>query len=83
MRAQGAKRVLGEEAARRLGLVFSPGPPLGEDPSAILLFPGGEPKVYGEYRGEVLGRPFRRLEVQVYGARRFRALGHRFTGVLY
>ncbi len=29
------------------------------------LFPEGEPKAYGEYRGEVLGRPFRRFEVQV------------------
>ncbi len=27
------------------------------------LFPKGEPEVYGEIRGEVLGRPFRRLEV--------------------
>jgi hypothetical protein len=47
------------------------------------LFPEGEPEVYGEIRGEVLGRPFRRLEVQVYGARRFGAVGYRFTGVLY
>ena len=37
------------------------------------LFPKGEPEVYGEYRGEALGRPFRRFEVQVYGARRFGA----------
>ncbi len=44
MRAQEARRVLEEEAARRLGLVFSPRPPLGEDPSAILLFPGGNPR---------------------------------------
>ena len=42
------------------------------------LFPAGEPEVYGEIRGEVLGRPFRRFEVQVYGA-----VGYRFTGVLY
>jgi hypothetical protein len=47
------------------------------------LFPKGEPKAYGEHRGEVLGLPFRRFEVQVYGARRFGAVGHRFTGVLY
>jgi hypothetical protein len=83
MRAQEARRVLGEEAARRLGLVFSPGPPSGEDPPAIPLLPEGEPKVYGEYRGEVLGRPFRRFEVQVYGARRFGAVAYHFTGVLY
>ncbi len=83
MRAQEARRVLGEEAARRLGLVFSPGPPSGEDPPAMPLLPEGEPKVYGEYRGEVLGRPFRRFEVQVYGARRFGAVAYHFTGVLY
>jgi hypothetical protein len=77
--AQEAKRVLGEEAARRLGLVFSPKPEL----PAVPLLPEGEPKAHGEYRGEVLGRPFRRFEVQVYGARRFGAVGHRFTGVLY
>ena len=45
---------------------------------AASLFPEGEPEVYGEIRGEVLGRPFRRFEVQVYGA-----VGYRFTGVLY
>ncbi len=77
--AQEAKRVLGEEAARRLGLVFSPKPEL----PAVPLLPEGEPKAFGEYRGEVLGRPFRRLGVQVYGARRFGAVGYRFTGVLY
>jgi hypothetical protein len=79
MRAQEARRVLGEEAAKRLGLVFSPKPEL----PAVPLLPEGEPKAYGEYRGEVLGRPFRRFEVQVYGARRFGAVGYRFTGVLY
>jgi hypothetical protein len=47
------------------------------------LFPEGEPEVYGEIRGEVMGHPFRRFEVQVYGARRFGAVGYRFTGVLY
>ena len=47
------------------------------------LFPEGEPEVYEEIRGEVLGRPFRRFEVQVYTARRFGAVGYRFTGVLY
>jgi len=47
------------------------------------LFPEGEPEVYGEIRGEVLGRSFRRFEAQVYGARRFGAVGYRFTGVLY
>ena len=77
--AQKAKRVLGEKAARRLGLVFSPKPEL----PAVPLLPEGEPKAYGEYRGEVMGRPFRRFEVQVYAARRFGAVGYRFTGVLY
>jgi hypothetical protein len=76
---QEARRVLGEEAARRLGLVFSPKPEL----PAIPLLPEGEPKAYGEIRGEVLGHPFRRFEVQVYGARRFGAVVYRFTGVLY
>ena len=47
------------------------------------LFPAGEPEVYGEIQGEVLGRPFRRFEVRVYAARRFGAVGHRFSGVLY
>ena len=79
MRAQEAGRVLEEEAARRLGLVFSPKPEL----PAVPLLPEGEPKAHGEHRGEVLGRPFRRLEVQVYEARRFGAVGYRFTGVLY
>ena len=78
--AREAGRVLGEEAARRLGLAFSPGPPSGEDLLAVPLFLEGEPKAYGEYRGEVLGRPFRRCEVQVYAARRFGAVGYRFTG---
>ncbi len=77
--AQEARRVLGEEAARRLGLVFSPNPEL----PAVPLLPEGEPKAYGEYRGEVLGRPFRRFEAQVYGARRFGAVAYHFTGVLY
>jgi hypothetical protein len=77
--AQKARRVLGKEAARRLGLVFSPKPEL----PAVPLLPEGEPKAHGEYRGEVMGRPFRRFEVQVYGARRFGAVGYRFTGVLY
>lgn len=78
-----AGRVLGEEAARRLGLAFSPGPPSGKDLLGVPLFLAGEPKTYGEYRGEVLGRPFRRLEVEVYAARRFGRVGHRFTGALY
>jgi hypothetical protein len=77
--AQEAERVLGEEAARRLGLAFSPKPEL----PAVPLLPEGEPEVYGEHRGEVLGRPFRRFEVQVYAARRFGAVGYRFTGALY
>jgi len=77
--AQKAKQVLGEKAAKRLGLVSFPKPEL----PAVPLFPEGEPKAHGEYRGEVLGRPFRRFEVQVYGARRFGAAGYRFTGVLY
>jgi len=58
--AQEAGRVLGEEAAKRLGLAFSPGLPSGEDLLAVPLFLEGEPKAYGKYRGEVLGRPFRR-----------------------
>jgi hypothetical protein len=77
--AQEARRVLGEEAARRLGLTSSSKTEL---PAAPLL-PEGEPEAHGEYRGEVLDRPFRRFEAQVYGARRFGAVGHRFTGVLY
>jgi Ca2+/Na+ antiporter len=77
--AQEAERVLEEEAARRLGLAFSPNPEL----PALPLLPVGEPKAHGEHRGEVLGRPFRRFEVQVYTARRFGAVGYRFTGVLY
>jgi hypothetical protein len=77
--AQRAKEILEEKAAKRLGLVFFRKPEL----PAISLFPEGEPKAHGEYRGEVLGRPFRRFEVQVYGARRFGAVGYRFTGVLY
>jgi hypothetical protein len=77
--AQEVRRVLEEEAAKRLGLTSSPKPEL----PAIPFLPEGEPKAYGEYRGEVLGRPFRRFEVQVYGARRFGAVGYRFTGVLY
>jgi hypothetical protein len=77
--AQEARRLLEEEATRRLGLVFSPKP----GPPAAPLLPEGEPKVYKEYRGEVLGYPFRRLEVQVYGARRFGTVAYRFTGILY
>jgi hypothetical protein len=77
--AQRAREILEEKAAKRLGLVFSPKPEL----PAISLLPEGEPKAHGEYRGEVLGLPFRRFEVQVYGARRFGAVGYRFTGVLY
>jgi len=76
---QEARRVLGEEAARRLGLAFSPKPEL----LAVPLLPEGEPEAYGEYRGEVLGRPFRRFEVNSYAARRFGTVGYRFTGVLY
>jgi hypothetical protein len=76
---QKAGRLLKREVANRLGLVFSPKPEL----PAVPLLPEGEPKAHGEYRGEVLGRPFRRFEVQVYGARRFGAVGYRFTGVLY
>jgi len=77
--AQKAKEILEEKAAKRLGLVFSPKPEL----PAVSLLPEGEPKAHGEHRGEVLGRPFRRFEAQVYGARRFGAVGYRFTGVLY
>ena len=77
--AQEARRVLGEEAARRSGLGFSPEPEL----PAVPLLPEGEPKAYGEHRGEVLGRPFRRFEVEVYGARRYGIVGYHFTGVLY
>ena len=77
--AQEARRLLGEEAARRLGLVFFRKPEL----PAVPLLPEGEPKAHREYRGEVLDRPFRRFEVQVYGARRFGAVAYRFAGVLY
>ena len=77
--AQEAERVLGEEVARRLGLAFSPKPGL----PAVPLLPEGEPKAHGEHRGKVLGLSFRRFEVQVYAARRFGRVGHRFTGVLY
>jgi len=77
--AQKARRVLGEKAAKRLGLGFSPEPEL----PAVPLLPEEGPKAYGEYRGEVLGRPFRRFEVQVYGGRRFGTVRYRFTGVLY
>jgi hypothetical protein len=77
--AQRAKEILEEKAAKRLGLVFFRKPEL----PAVSLLPEGEPKAYGEIRGEVLGRPFRRFGVQVYGARRFGAVGYRFTGVLY
>ncbi len=83
-------RVLGAEAAKRLGFAFAPKgelprvalPGIGEV-LAIPLFPEGEPEVHGELRGEVLGLPFRRSEVEVYGARRFGAVGYRFSGVLY
>jgi len=77
--AQRAKEILEEKAAKRLGLAFFRKP----EPPAVSLLPEGEPEAYGEYRGEVLGLSFRRLEVQVYGARRFGAVGYRFTGVLY
>jgi hypothetical protein len=77
--AQEAERVLGEEVVRRLGLAFSPNPEL----PALPLLPEGEPKAHREHRGAVMGYPFRRFEVQVYGARRFGAVGYRFTGVLY
>jgi hypothetical protein len=77
--AQRAREILEEKAAKRLGLVFSPKPEL----PAVPLLPEGEAKAHGEHRGEVLGRPFRRFGVQVYGARRFGAVGYRFTGVLY
>jgi hypothetical protein len=77
--AQRAKEILEEKAAKRLGLVFFRKPEL----PAVPLLPEGETKAFGEYRGEVLGRPFRRFEAQVYGARRFGAVGYRFTGVLY
>ncbi|WP_232822398.1 hypothetical protein [Thermus sediminis] len=69
-----------EEVARRLGLESLPeaereglGPPLLK----------GEPEWGGELRGEVLGVPFRRLEVGVWGARRFGRVGYGFSGVLY
>jgi hypothetical protein len=77
--AQRAREILEEKAARGLGLVFSPRPEL---PAAPLL-PEGEPKAHGECRGEVLGLSFRRFEVQVYRARRFGAVGYRFSGILY
>jgi hypothetical protein len=77
--AQRAKEILEEKAAKRLGLAFFRKPEL----PAVSLLPEGEPKAHGEHRGEVLGHSFRRLEVQAYGARRFGAVGYRFTGVLY
>jgi hypothetical protein len=77
--AQRAKEILEEKAAKRLGLVFFRKPEL----PAVPLLPEGEAKAHGEHRGEVMGRPFRRFEAQVYGARRFGAVGYRFTGVLY
>ena len=88
--AREARWVLEEEVARRLGLAFSP---KGELPKvalpgvgevvAVPLLPEGEPEVHGELRGEMLGHPFRRFEVEVYGARRFGLVGYRFSGVLY
>ena len=45
------------------------------EPPTASLFSAGEPEVYEEIRGEVLGRPFRRFEVQVYAARRLQAWG--------
>ena len=88
--ARGARRVLGEEAARRLGLAFSPKGELpkarlpdGRSVVAVPLLPEGEPEVHGELRGEVLGHPFRRFQVSVYGAKRFGLVGYRFSGVLY
>ena len=88
--AREARRVLGAEAARRLGLAFSPQGELpktrlpdGRSVVAVPLLPEGEPEVHGELRGEVLGHPFRRFQVSVYGARRFGLVGHRFSGTLY
>ena len=77
--ARKAERVLQEEAARRLGLAFSPEAKLPATP----FFSEKEPEAYGEIRGEVLGHPFRRCEAQVYAARRFGTVAYRFTGVLY
>jgi len=88
--AREAGRILGEEAARRLGLAFSPKGELpkarlpdGRSVVAVPLLPEGEPEVHGELRGEVLGHPFRRFQVSVYGAKRFGLVGYRFSGVLY
>jgi hypothetical protein len=88
--AREARRVLGEKAARRLGLAFSPKGelptvrlPSGEELPAVPLLPSGEPRVHGELRGEVLNLPFRRSEVEVYRARRFGLVGYRFSGTLY
>jgi len=88
--AQEAEPILGEEAVRRLGLAFSP---KGELPKvslprvgevvAVPLLPEGEPEVHGKLRGEVLGRPFHRFQVSVYGARRFGLVGYRFSWTLY
>ena len=77
--AQKAKEILEEKAAKRLGLVFFRKPEL----PAVPLLSEGEPEAHGEHRGEVLGRPFRRFGVQVYGARRYGIVGYHFTGVLY
>jgi hypothetical protein len=88
VRKRGLARA-GEEVARRLGLAFSPKGELpkvslgGREGVAVPLLPEGEPRVHGELRGEVLGHPFRRSEVEVYGARRFGLVGYRFSGTLY
>lgn len=70
--AREARRVLGAEAARRLGLAFSPQGELpktrlpdGRSVVAVPLLPEGEPEAHGELRGEMLGLPFRRFEVEV------------------
>ncbi|WP_448377396.1 hypothetical protein [Fervidobacterium sp.] len=88
--AREAGRVLREEAARRLGLAFAPKGELpkvslgGREIVAVPLLPEGEPEAHGELRGRLpSGHPFRRFEVDLYGARRFGPVGYRFLGTLY
>jgi hypothetical protein len=89
--AREARRVLGEEAARRLGLAFSPKGelptvrlPSGEELPAVPLLPSGEPEVHGELRGRLpSGPPFSRFEVEAYRTRRFGAVAYSFSGTLY
>jgi hypothetical protein len=68
-------RFLEEEGARRLGLAYFPELPSGEVPLAPLLLLRGEPKAHREFRGEVLGLPFRRFEVDSLRGQALRGRG--------